>query len=133
MATMVPNNSNKSIGLFVVDDDRSVRRALKRLLRIAGYEVTTFKSAQEFISSGNDSREGVLIIDVRMQGMNGLELQKKLICQGCEMPIIFITAHRDSQARDIALEAGAVASLFKPFEDQVLLEAIQGAVGKIGV
>ncbi len=118
----------KNITIFIVDDDRSVRRALKRLVKIAGFSAKTFASAREFWDSGRFRSRGVLVLDVRMPGMSGLELQKQLIDSDSDMPIIFITAHEDIQARTKALEAGAVAFLQKPFEDQILIDAINRAL-----
>jgi len=118
----------KDITIFIVDDDRSVRRALKRLVKIAGFRAKTFASAREFWDSERFRSTGVLILDVRMPGLSGLELQKQIIDSDSDMPIIFITAHEDIQARTKALEAGAVAFLQKPFEDQALIDAINSAV-----
>jgi len=110
--------------IFVVDDDGSVRTALSRLLKACGFEVKTFGSAEAFLDSGFVGHAGVLILDVRMGGMSGLELQQRLSEMGSDMPIIFMTAHDDIQARTKAMEAGAVAFLQKPFEEQHLLDAI---------
>ena len=118
----------KDTTVFVVDDDESVRRALKRLIKVAGFKAKTFGSAREFIDSGHYQSAGVLVLDVRMPGMSGLELQKYLTNSGSDIPIIFITAHDDSQARHMALEANAIDFLKKPFEDQTLLDAIQRAL-----
>ena len=117
----------KDITVFIVDDDESVRRALKRLIKVSGFKAKTFGSAREFIDSGHYQKTGVLVLDVRMPGMSGLELQKYLTDSDSNMPIIFITAHEDIQARHRALEAGAIGFLKKPFEDQTLLDAIQRA------
>jgi two-component system, LuxR family, response regulator FixJ len=113
--------------IFVVDDDGSVRTALSRLLKACGFKVQTFRSAEDFLDSGFVRHTGVLILDVRMAGMSGLELQKRLSEMGSEMPIIFITAHDDIQSRTKAMEAGAVAFLQKPFDEQRLLDAIHRA------
>jgi FixJ family two-component response regulator len=110
--------------IFVVDDDQSVRRAMKRLLSSAGYEVATFGSAEELLASGRHELPDVFVIDVRMPGLSGLELQKELAASGTGAPIVFITAYRDDQARALAREAGAVAYLEKPVDAEVLLEAI---------
>jgi FixJ family two-component response regulator len=118
----------KDITIFIVDDDKSVRRALKRLVNIAGFSARTFASAREFWDSGRFRSTGVLVLDVRMPGMSGLELQKQLIDSDSDIPIIFITAHEDIQASRKALEAGAVAFLQKPFEDQALINAINSAL-----
>ena len=118
---------HKDITVFIVDDDESIRRALKRLIKVAGFKAQTFGSARQFIDSGHYQKTGVLVLDVRMPGMSGLELQKHLTDSGSDMPIIFITAHEDIRARHRALGAGAIGFLKKPFEDQTLLDAIQRA------
>ncbi|MDH3829890.1 MAG: response regulator transcription factor [Desulfobacterales bacterium] len=118
----------KDITVFIVDDDASVRRALKRLIKVAGFKAKTFGSAREFIDSGHYQSAGVLVLDVRMPKMGGLELQKYLTDSGSDMPIIFITAHEDFQARRKALKAGAIDFLKKPFGDQALMDAIQRAL-----
>ena len=110
--------------VFAVDDDESVRLALKRLMKSAGLKVETFASAREFINTGGTRRTGILVLDVRMPEMTGLELQKQLAASGAEIPVIFISAHEDSQAVELALAAGAVAFLYKPFDDEDLLAAI---------
>ena len=89
---------------------------MKRLIKVAGFKAKTFGSAREFINSGHYQSAGVLVLDVRMPGMSGLELQKYLADNGSDMPIIFITAHEDIQASRMALEAGAIEFLKKPFE-----------------
>jgi len=114
--------------IFVVDDDQSVRLALKRLMKSAGLKVETFASAREFINTGGTRRTGILVLDVRMPEMSGLELQKQLVASGAEIPVIFISAHEDSRAVELALAAGAVAFLYKPFDDQDLLAAIYRAL-----
>ena len=118
----------KDITVFILDDDASVRKALKRLIKVAGFKAKTFGSAREFIDSGHYQSAGILVLDVRMPGMNGLELQKYLTDSASDMPIIFITAHEDIQARRKALEAGAIDFIKKPFEDQTLLDGIQRAL-----
>ena len=120
--------NQKDITVFILDDDASVRKALKRLIKVAGFKAQTFGSAREFIDSGHYQSAGILVLDVRMPGMNGLELQKYLTDSGSDMPIIFITAHEDIQARRKALEAGAIDFIKKPFDDQTLLDGIQRAL-----
>jgi FixJ family two-component response regulator len=115
--------------LSVVDDEDSVRSALKRLLKAWGFIVKTFKSAEDFLDSGLAQCPDLLILDVRMTGMSGLELQRTLIEKGSDMPVILMTAHDDIAARTVAMEAGAVAFLQKPFEEKILIEAIQRALG----
>jgi FixJ family two-component response regulator len=111
--------------VFVVDDDPSVCKALKRLLSSSGFAVETFGSAEEVLKSGRCGVPDVLVIDVRMPGMTGLELQRQLVVRGVEASIIFITAHEDAQARIAALAAGAAGFLQKPFDERTLLEAVE--------
>lgn len=118
-----------SKSVFVVDDDEFVRDALKTLLRSAGYDVQTFESAEAFLAHAAEDRTGVLILDVRMPGMSGLELQKRFADAGRKLPIIFITAHEGGRVRKAALEEGAEAFLQKPFEDETLLGAVQRVIG----
>jgi FixJ family two-component response regulator len=122
--------AENDVTLSVVDDDDSVRTALKRLLKALGFNVKTFKSAEDFLDSGLAQCPDMLILDVRMTGMSGLELQGMLIDKGSDIPVIFITAHDDMGARRIAMEAGAVAFLQKPFEEKILIDAIQRALGR---
>jgi len=116
--------------IFVVDDDESVRRALQRLLKSAGFAVETFASAEYFLKRTHHDAPGCLLLDVRMPGLSGLDLQKRLAASGSTMPIIFMTAHDDEEARSEALKSGAVAFLLKPFEERALLDAIRGAIGQ---
>ena len=88
--------NHKDTTIFIVDDDVSVRKALKRLIKVEGFKAKTFGSAREFIDSEHYQRVGVLVLDVRMPGMSGLELQKYLADSGSDMPVIFITAHEDN-------------------------------------
>ena len=98
----------------VVDDDKSVRRGLRRLLKAGGFAVEAYASASDFLDSGWSGVAACLVLDVRMPGMDGLELQRRLASSGCEVPIIFITAHDDIQAEREALTLGAVAFLYNP-------------------
>ena len=116
--------------VYVVDDDESIRRALKRLLRSAGYHAVTFNSAEEFMEAASWREEGCLVLDIRLPGMTGLDLQEKLAASGAKYPVIFMTAHDNPQWRDRAKKAGAVAYLRKPFEEESLLDAIHLAGGK---
>jgi len=97
-------------------------------MKSVGLQVETFGSAREFLNTGGTRRTGILVLDVRMPEMTGLELQKQMVASGAEIPVIFISAHEDSQAVELALAAGAVAFLYKPFDDQDLLAAIYGAL-----
>ena len=115
----------KSVTVYVVDDDESIRRALKRLLRSAGYHAVTFESAEDFMASAPGGGEGCLVLDIRLRGMTGLDLQEKLSSSGAKYAVIFMTAHENPEWRQRAKKAGAVAYLKKPFHDQSLLDAIQ--------
>jgi FixJ family two-component response regulator len=121
--------AEKDVTLCVVDDDDSVRTALERLLKALEFNVKTFESAEDFLDSGLAQCPDLLILDVRMTGISGLELQRTLIEKGSDIPVIFVTAYDDPGARRIAMEAGAVAFLQKPFEEKILVEAIQRALG----
>jgi len=116
--------------IFVVDDDESVLKALKRLIKSVGFNVEIFSSAYEFLDYGCGERAGLLILDIRMPEMSGIELQKRLVESGSKMPIIFITAHGNEETCRLAMEAGAVAFFQKPFEDQSLLDAICSGLGE---
>jgi len=114
----------------VVDDDESVRESLPDLLREFGYAARTFSSAEEFLASDSVAQTKSLILDIAMPGMSGLDLQLELKRREQEIPIIIITAQNDDAVRARALAAGAVAVLFKPFSDTVLLEALHSALGE---
>jgi FixJ family two-component response regulator len=117
--------------VFVVDDDASVRRAVDRLLRTAGYRARTFASAQEVMAAMNSDRPACLIIDVRMPDCSGLELADTLCKAPTPPAVIFITGHGDIDMAVRAMKAGAVDFLAKPFDDDALLEAVAQAVGKV--
>lgn len=120
----------KSLTVFVVDDDESVLRALKRLLRSNGYQVVTFESAEDFLQSYPLRGEGCLILDIRLTGMSGLDLYDNLASSGSKVPVIFMTACDNPEWQEMAENAGAVAYLRKPFGEQSLLSAVQSACGK---
>jgi FixJ family two-component response regulator len=117
----------KKLRISVIDDDESVRLAVGRLLDSIGLHAELFASAEEFLRSGRVPGTGCLILDVRMPGMSGVELQEQLIASDTRVPIIFISAHGDEAARARALERGAVDFLRKPFSDKALLDAIARA------
>jgi FixJ family two-component response regulator len=119
--------TSATLGIYVIDDDESARIGLGRLLRSAGFQVKIFGSAQEFLDHGPAENERLIILDVRMPGVNGLELQKRLATEGSKLPIIFITGFEDPLARSEALKSGAIAFLQKPVEEQTLLGAIEAA------
>jgi FixJ family two-component response regulator len=114
--------------VFVIDDDESMREALKSLIRSVGLRVQTFASAQEFLESRRPDVAACLILDVRMPGLSGLDLQRDLVERNLHIPIIFITGHGDIPMSVRAMKAGAVEFLTKPFRDQDLLDAIQQAL-----
>jgi FixJ family two-component response regulator len=114
--------------VFVVDDDASVREGLGSLIRSAGLRVETFASAQEFLARPRADVPSCLVLDVRLPGLSGLDLQKRLAEVNIEIPIVFITGHSDVPTSVQAMKAGAVEFLTKPFVDQDLLDAIQQAI-----
>lgn len=116
--------------IFIVDDDAAVRDALKLLLRSVGQAVETFGSAQEFLDAYSEDRPGCLVLDIRMPGMSGLELQQKLNERHSILPIIFITGHGDVPMAVEAMQAGAVDFIQKPFRDQDLIDRINQALEK---
>lgn len=118
--------------ISVVDDDDSVRESLSGLIRSVGLKVTVFASAEEFLNSDHLADTDCLILDVRMPGMNGLELQRHLAANHYAIPVIFITAHGDEEARVRALNGGAVEYLLKPFSEEALLRAIETALNSNG-
>jgi FixJ family two-component response regulator len=114
--------------IFVVDDDASVRKGLCRLLKSVAYETESCESADVFLGKGNLTRPGCVILDIRMPGMSGTELQDALLERKCLLPIIFITGHGDIPTSVHAMKKGAVTFLVKPFDDSVLLEAVDEAL-----
>jgi FixJ family two-component response regulator len=116
--------------VYVVDDDSAVRNALDSLIRSVGLKVRTFASADDFFRAKISSVPGCIVLDVRMPGMSGVDLQKELLGLENEMPIIFITGHGDIPMAVRVMKAGAVEFLGKPFRDQDLLDAIQQAIAR---
>jgi FixJ family two-component response regulator len=114
--------------VFIVDDDTSLRESLKDLIGSVGLCVEAFASAQEFLRSKRPDVPGCLVLDVRLKGLSGLDLQKQMAEADIEIPIIFITGHGDIPMTVQAMKAGAVEFLTKPFRDQDLLDAIQQAL-----
>jgi FixJ family two-component response regulator len=114
--------------VFVVDDDAPMRESLKNLMRSVGLRVEAFASAQEFLRSTCPEVPACLVLDVRLPGLSGLDLQKQMAEGDRDMPIIFITGHGDIPMTVQAMKAGAMEFLTKPFRDQVLLDAIQQAL-----
>jgi len=114
--------------VFVVDDDAAVRRSLERLIRTVGLDVVTFPSAQEFLEQGPPVGPACLVLDVRMPGLSGLDLQNKLTEAGFSIPVIIMTGHGTIPMSVRAMKAGAVDFLQKPFDEQVLLDAVNQAL-----
>ncbi|MEJ5329326.1 MAG: response regulator [Desulfobaccales bacterium] len=120
-------NKNHSGIIFIVDDDPDVRRALQRLLKMADFLVEAFASAEEFLGSSYTQGPGVLLLDIRLPGMNGAELQQALAASGSTLPLVFMTAYEDAGVRQEVMERGAVAFLQKPVDERTLLEALRKA------
>ena len=112
----------------VVDDDESVRESLPDLLRELGFAAHAFSSAEEFLACDCVDQTRCLILDIAMPGMSGPDLQRELKLRRQEIPIVFITAHRDETVRPRVLEQGAVECLFKPFSERALVEALNAAL-----
>jgi FixJ family two-component response regulator len=111
-----------------VDDDFRLRESLKSLVESAGYAAATYSSAEEFLESGALAGAACLVTDVRMPGMDGVELQRRIRIERPELPVIFISAHQDDEARQRALDEGATRFLYKPFDGAELLRTIEGAL-----
>jgi FixJ family two-component response regulator len=120
--------------ISIIDDDESIRRTTTRLIESFGFRTAAFESAEMFLTSGQPRETSCLIVDVRMPGLNGLQLQSRLAAADRRIPIIFITAYEDKESHRRAMQAGAVAFLAKPFTDEQLLQSIRSALGQeIGV
>jgi FixJ family two-component response regulator len=122
-----PSPESKAI-VFVVDDDLSVREGLERLLKAVGWRVQTFPSAQEFLAHRKENVPSCLVLDVGLPDLSGLDLQKQIMEANKEIPIVFITGHKDVPTSVRAMKAGAVEFLVKPFSEQDLLDSIQEAI-----
>jgi len=118
--------------VVVVDDDASVRKALQRLLRSAEYEVEVFASAAEALAGERLGEAGCVVLDIRMPGISGLDLQRQLASRYPRLPVVVITGHADEETRQRALAGGAVAVLYKPFDDEALLADIARAIESRG-
>jgi FixJ family two-component response regulator len=124
MSSLLPN-------VFLIDDDASVRRALARLIKSAGHQVRTFASAREFLDTSADAEEAAcLVLDVRMPGLTGIDLQRELQTMNRNVPIVFITGHGDIPMSVSAMKRGAVDFLPKPVKDTDLLRAIAQAIAR---
>ena len=116
--------------VFIIDDDPLYRRSTERLVRSVGFDVQSFETARDFLSSRRPNVPSCLILDVRLPGLSGLDLQRVLTEAGVHIPIIFVTGHGDIPMSVQAMKAGAVEFLTKPFRDQALLDAIRQAIGR---
>lgn len=114
--------------VFIVDDDAAVRRSIRMLIRTIGIEAEAFASAKDFLDAYDPKQPGCLVLDVRMPGMSGLELQEKLRDMNANLPIIFVTAHGDVPMAVNAMRSGAVDFIQKPFRDQELIDRVQQAL-----
>jgi RNA polymerase sigma factor (sigma-70 family) len=120
--------SSRKGTVFIVDDDPSVRKALSRLVRSVSLDAKSFESAEEFLKRKGEDTPSCIILDVRMPGVGGLDLQEKLVAGGLKTPIIFITGHGTVPVSVRAMKSGAADFLEKPFDDQTLLDAIHNAL-----
>ena len=116
--------------VFIIDDDEAVRRFLSGLIASVGLHVETYASAQEFLDADEPSQPGCLLLDIRMPGMSGLELQKELASRNIRIPILILTGHGDVQVAVHAMKAGAVDFIEKPFNNELLLDRVQNAVAE---
>ncbi len=129
---MDPSSPDLRRTVRIVDDDAAVRRALVRLVGSMGMRAEAFASPAELLSAEASPEVGCLLLDVHLPGMTGFELHERLCSAGPKLPVIFITAQRDSGARERAERAGAVAFLEKPFDDGQLLASIRSAIERAG-
>ncbi|WPB58993.1 response regulator transcription factor [Xylophilus sp. GOD-11R] len=129
MGDMVRGDIQGKPTIGIVDDDESVRLAIGTLLRSVGFETRSFGSGPDFLLSHRSVRLDCLILDLRMRGMSGLEVQRMLRELNHPVPVIFVSAHGDQDARDRAMTAGAVCFLSKPFDEAALLACVGRALG----
>ena len=120
------------IKISIVDDDESIREGLSRLLSSVGFVVKTFASAEEYLSSDQPGRTDCLLLDVRMQGMSGIELERQLVADHSEIPVVFITAHEEETVLAQVLDGNARTVLIKPFSEEALLNTINNMLGLRG-
>ena len=127
------NDTLAKIGtIAIVDDDEALREALGSVMKAAGFKIDTFATAEAFLDSDHRANTACLILDVRLPGMNGIELQRSLADSGSQIPIVFVTAHGDASVRDLVIKAGAAGFLNKPVRSDALLKAIYAALSKVG-
>jgi FixJ family two-component response regulator len=120
--------ARKGALITIVDDDEWVRKSLDRLIKSAGFRTRTFASAEDFVAAGDHRECACIILDLRLPGMSGLDLQAYLTAERSRVPIVFVSAHDEQTVRNRALHAGAVAFLGKPVDDEALLDAINLAL-----
>jgi len=116
--------------VVIVEDDAGMRKALERLLRVAGYEPASFSSAEAFLAAAGSDLPACLVLDIHLPGLSGFELHRRLTASGYEPPVIFITAQDEESAREEARQLGCSAYFRKPFAGTALLEAIREVLGK---
>lgn len=123
------NQTIQKLGIIaIVDDDAPLREALSSLLNAAGFSTQTFANAEDFLNSAHRQNAICLVLDIRLPGMNGIELQRALNASGSSIPIVFITAHGDATVKDLVMSSGAVAFLNKPVRSGALLKEIYSAL-----
>ena len=123
------NYTPLKIGVIaIVDDDEPLREALGSVMKAAGFSIHTFSSAEEFLNLPHRETTACLILDVRLPGMSGIELQRRLLAENSRIPIVFISGHGDAPLREVAITAGAVEFLSKPVRSDALLKAIGSAL-----
>jgi FixJ family two-component response regulator len=124
----VTDTHTKTNIIAIVDDDAPLREALSSVMKAGGFLTSTFGSAEEFLDSGNQNDTACLILDVRLPGISGIELQRRLQDAKSPIPVIFVTAHGDASLRDLLLKAGAAGFLNKPVRSDALLKEIHAAL-----
>ena len=117
--------STVDVMVAVVEDDVAMRKSIERLLQASGFDTTGFACGQEFLDSGAATEVNALVLDIHLEGMSGLELQRRLLASGSKFPVIFITAYDDEATREQALRLGCAGYLLKPFKSHELTEALQ--------
>src|ERR1700722_7611027 len=128
---MKVNDTQIKIGIIaIVDDDAPLREALGSVMKAAGFTTSTFASAEEFLDSPDWRNTACLILDIRLPGMSGTELQKRMLEANSQIPIIFVTAHGDASLRELVMKAGAAGFLNKPVRSDVLLRELRAALGQ---
>ena len=114
--------------IAIVDDDRWMRRSLERLLKSAGLTARSFASAEDYLNASNHDEFGCIILDIGLPGMSGLDLDRRLAAEENRLPVVFVSAHDEPEVRQEAAQAGAVAFLGKPYDDNALLDAVHTAL-----